>query len=112
MESNDHDALIRIETSMNILISNQTQFFAAQKELSERVVALEIKDRGDSERVGNIFEAVKATANNSTRITEAHENIKALAEDVKDLKSKSNFFDVVNGALAGLAALLGMFYGK
>lgn len=126
----DHDLLIELKTLMTVVLDNQTKQIQQNQELSGRVSALEAKDRGDSERIGSILEAVKATAKNADRITEAHARIDnfrteftgmdialnkrmdAITDELKSFRNKSNIMDAINAAGAAIAGIIGAIFGS
>lgn len=82
-EQNDHDLLVRLDAKVEMLITSQNSFIQAStsqtKELGERIARLEIKDRGDSEKVATITSDVQRSLNNAARID-------TLTSDVNELK--------------------------
>ena len=126
---NDHDLLVRLDTKVETLIQSQTAFIqastSATKELAERIVRLEVKDRGDSEKVASITADVQRSLNNSARISDAFiaienlriENAKMqvqitnLQNEVTDLKKKSNTFDIINAIGVTISGIVGYFFG-
>jgi hypothetical protein len=123
METNDHDLLIELKTLTSIVVDNQNRLLERFEGLSSRVSALEAKDRGDSERIGSLIEAVKATNNNSNRITVVEGDLsatkKALEErmdgiddQMASLRSKSNIMDAINAAGAMIAGVIGAIFGS
>lgn len=112
LNESDHNMLIRLDTKMDIVLGVLKDVIERYDGLAARVSALEAKDRGDSERIGSVVEAVKGSNNNSTRISEAHIRIDNLVEDVNDLKSKSNRNDALNAIFAGVSGVIGFFFGN
>ena len=126
----DHDLLIKIETLLGVVIKNQENQATVMQGIDSRVSNLEAKDRGDSERIGSILEAVKATANNSSRISEAHSrvdqvNIKLgaidealnkrmddLFEEMKAMRNKSNILDAINAVGVVISGIVGAIFGS
>src|SRR5690348_918442 len=106
-EQNDHDLLVRLDAKVEMLIQSQTSFIQASnattKELAERVARLEVKDSRDSEKVQSISEEVKRSLNNSARLD-------TLEANIKDLKSKSNLFDIANAIAVAIAAAIGFLH--
>jgi len=96
-----------------MLIQSQNAFIQAStiqtKELGERVARLEVKDRGDSEKVASISADVQRSLNNSAKIDTLAAELNALRDDVKDLKSKSNIWDISNSIAVAIAAAVGWF---
>src|SRR3990167_11041227 len=107
MEQNDHDLLIEIKTNVKSLADGQSNFLREMRDLNIRVSKLEVKERGDSEKVQSISKDVQQTLANSQRITEAFVEIQNVKEDVGDLKRKSNLWDIANAVGVTIAAALG-----
>src|ERR1043165_2378747 len=116
-DENDHDLLIEMRTKMNIMLDNQDKIGQRFDGLSTRVAALEVKDNRDSERIGNVIDAVKASTNNSTRIAEAHsriDTIKAeydtkldeLTKQMDSIQKKGNWYDALNAVGVVLSTIL------
>jgi flagellar biosynthesis chaperone FliJ len=87
-ERNDHDILIAVETKLEMLIAQNNQYLDQHSKLLERVVANEIKSGQD-------------------RI-----KLEALEQDINDLRRKTNVVDAINAAMAGLAGVVGFFFGQ
>lgn len=129
LESQDHDLLIELKTLVKVVIENQATTLDLVHGVSARVSKLENEDSKDSERIGNILEMVKATANNATRIAEAHtrvDNFKveldnletslkgrmdAMNDELKSLRNKNNIMDAINAAGAVVAGVVGSIFG-
>lgn len=105
-DSNDHDLLIELKTMVTVLISQQNQFMTSSQTtmtgLSERLYALEAKDRGDSEKV-------RAIDINVQRSLDNHEKIASLETEVANLKSKANLWDIANSVGIAITAALSYF---
>ena len=84
----DHDLLIQVNTKLEMLISTQGQYLNQYSKLLERVVQAEI-DR----------------SRNSVRLDE-------LASDIDDLAKKSLIVDGINAFIAGVAGIVGFFFGQ
>jgi len=129
-EDNDHDLLVRVDTKVEALIQSQTNFIQAStnatKELAERIVRLEVKDRGDSEKVASITADVQRSLNNSARISDAFQSIENLrvelatlkveksnlVDEISELKKKSNLFDILNAIGFTASGIIGFIFGK
>jgi hypothetical protein len=112
-EQNDHDLLVRLDEKVEMLIKSQTSFIQASntttKELAERIARLEVKDSRDSEKFQSISADVQRSLNNSARIdTLAAEN-ETLKEGMRELRSKSNLWDIGNSVAVAIAAAIGWF---
>lgn len=108
-EQNDHDLLVILNTKVEMVISLQTSSIQANKELAERVARLEVKDSRDSEKVATISEDVRRSLSNSARIETLAADMNALGETIRDLKAKSNLWDIGNSIAVAIAAVLGWF---
>lgn len=115
---NDHDLLIEISTTLKSVKENQDKQIETHRELVGRVTALEAIKRGDSEKFRTLTDQMRQTLNNSDRITNAYIEInslkvelKALKEDIEDLKKKSSLFDTINAIGATAAGVVGYIFG-
>ncbi len=112
-EQNDHDLLVRLDTKVEMLITSQNSFIQASnaivKELAERVARLEVKDSRDSEKVATISEDVRRSLANSARLDTLAADMNAMGELIRDLKAKSNLWDIGNSIAVAIAAVLGWF---
>ena len=99
-DSNDHDLLIELNTKVNILIQQQSEFVRASTNnitaLIERITALESKDSRDSEKVRAIDINVQRSLDNHTRIG-------ILENEMKSLRSKAGLWDIGNSIVAAIA---------
>jgi uncharacterized protein YoxC len=112
-EMNDHDLLVRLDAKVEMLITSQTSFIQAMtsqtKELAERIARLEVKDSRDSEKVQSISEDVRRSLGNAARIDTLIADVENLEGAVKDLKAKSNLWDVTNSIAVAIAGAIGWF---
>lgn len=115
-ESNDHDLLVRLDTKVTLLIEQQTNFIRnsneINKELSERIARLEVKDRGDSEKFQAISVDVQRSLNNSQRLSEQSIEIATLKDELRALRSKANLFDSINAAGVVVTGIIGYIFGS
>jgi hypothetical protein len=122
-EQNDHDLLIAMNTKLEIMTQNLADFMKLydnrHSTLSGRVASLEVKDRGDSEKVQAITRQLQETLKNSERITSAFLEINALKvevqgykDDIADLKKKSDRNDALNAILATASGVVGFIFGN
>jgi len=129
-EANDHDLLVRLDTKVESLIQSQTAFIQAStsttKELAERIVRLEVKDRGDSEKVSSITADVQRSLNNSARITDTFQamdnlrieiakiqvDVSNIHEEITEVKKKTNLFDILNAVGFTVSGIIGFIFGK
>ena len=109
--SSDHDLLIEISTNIKTIYDNQTRFIERMEAFDRRLINLEIKDRGDSERVIAISKDVQMSLENHTRIAKLETASDLLKTDLTDLKKKSNLIDAINAALAAIAGAIAYFLG-
>jgi hypothetical protein len=108
-DQNDHDILIELQTMMKLLVANQAESIKQHNELVARVSVLENKDSRDSERFKGIADEVRRSLNNSGRIETLTADVNNLGEGLRDLKSKSNLWDLTNALAAAIAAAIGWF---
>lgn len=126
----DHDLLVRLDAKLEMVLQSQAAFIqtstTTSKELAERVAKLEVKDRGDSEKVQAITADVQRSLNNSARISDAFQSIDSLRidlatlkvekqnlqEEIAELKKKSNLFDVLNAIGFTASGIIGFIFGK
>lgn len=99
--TNDHDAIIRLDTKMDIMLSEMQVI----KELEFRVRAIEKSDGVDSEKFRSIAESLESLRR--SQVNSAH--IKQLENDVAELKKKGTIFDVVNAIGATVAGAIAVF---
>lgn len=125
-EVNDHDLLVKLDAKVESVLQSMKDFMSANKELSERIVRLEVKDSRDSEKVQAITADVQRSLNNSARISDAFQAIEALRVDVaklqiekenlqdeiNDLKKKTNLFDILNAIGFTASGIIGFIFGK
>lgn len=112
----DHDLLVRLDTKVEVLIGQMTTFIQAQtqatKELGERVARLEVKDRGDSEKVQAISIDVQRSLSNHAKIEKQQTEIDNLKEEVRVLRSKAGLWDAVNAAGVVISGVIGFIFGN
>lgn len=91
MEPNDHDTLIRIETTMNLMLQQQADFYKnydfRHSELVGRVVSLEVKQAANMADIQNN------------------------ADEIANLRKVNNLWSGFNSAAAVIAGILGIKYG-
>ena len=118
----DHDLLVRLDTKVNILVEQISGFIVnsnqTNKEMSERIAKLEVKDRGDSEKFQAISLDVQRSLNNAGRIADLTTDVSNLRIELKNtqdelniLRSKANLFDYINAAgvvVSGILASIGL----
>lgn len=120
MTENDHDLLIELNTKVNILIQQQSEFMrvstSAVTGLAERISALETKDSRDSEKVRAIDVNVQRSLQNHEKIsalekesTSLRTRVDGLSEEVRGLKSKANIWDIANSIGVTVAGVIGYF---
>ena len=114
-DQNDHDLLIELKTSIDMLIRVQSDFmkqYAEQnKDLTTRVTILENSDSRDSERFKSIADQISRTLNNASKIETLTADMNNLAESIRDLKGKSNLWDIVNTIGLTITGTVGYFFG-
>jgi hypothetical protein len=114
-EQNDHDLLIQVNTKLEMMISTQNNFLSQIVGIVDRVGKLEIKDRGDSERLQTISQSVQQSLQNHSRLNEQALMIENLERQIKELKAESKFMDRINGIIAAVAAaiagVVGYYFG-
>jgi hypothetical protein len=114
-EHNDHDLLIQVNTKLEMMISTQNNFLAQIVGIVDRVGKLEIKDRGDSERLQTISQSVQQSLQNHSRLNEQALMIENLEKQIEILQKKSTFADNVNMVMtaisATIAGAIGYFFG-
>ena len=112
---NDHDILVSLKTLMDVMIKNQTDFYAKSEErhanLVARISILEQSDSRDSERFKGIMEQIQRSLNNTNRITELNADVDNLADGIRELKAKSNLWDAVNSVGLTITGIIGYFFG-
>jgi len=106
---NDHDILIELQTMMKLMVSNQAEFMKQHQELVARVAVLENKDSRDSERFKGITDEIRRSLNNSSRIESLTADMNNLGENIRELKAKSNLWDIANALAATAAGAIGWF---
>lgn len=97
----DHDLLIQLHTKMDSIAERLDII----KELEYRMRSIETSDDLDSERIKALrtdMNAVRQTMVNTDRID-------TLEKDISDLKKKSFLFDLTNGILFIIAAIVAWF---
>ena len=109
-EQNDHDILIELQTMMKLLVTSQKESAQQQQDLAARVAVLENKDSRDSERFKGIADEIRRSLNNSSKIESLTSDVNNLGESVRDLKNKSNLFDIANAIAVAIAAAIGWFH--
>ena len=107
IEQNDHDILVTLKTLMDVMIQNQSDFNKQHTELVSRVSVLEKSDSRDSERFRGIMEQIQQTLDNAKKIGELTSDVDHLGNSLRELKNKSNLFDVINGIAVAIAAAVG-----
>lgn len=107
MEANDHDLLVRLDTKVELIITQLGRFNDAMSNLAERVAALENKDSRDSEKVSAISKDVQISLANKDRINGLEAQLSGLKEDMNTMQSKSNLWDVINGVGIAIATIIG-----
>jgi hypothetical protein len=108
-DMNDHDLLVRLDAKVEMLITLIQSTSIQTKELAERVARLEVKDSRDSEKVQSISEDVRRSLGNAARIDTLVADMENLEGAVKDLKAKSNLWDVTNSIAVAIAGAIGWF---
>jgi TolA-binding protein len=119
----DHDLLVELKTMTKMILDRQEHLATDVSSIASRVSALEVKDRGDSEKIGSVIEMVKTSNNNSARVAEAHARIDNVTKDVDELKdtfkaemgafrSRSNAVDAINAVGVIIAGTLGTIFGS
>lgn len=110
---NDHDVLVSLKTLMEVMITSQKDFIKSSDErhakLDTRISLLESSDSKDSERFKGIAEQITRSLDNSTKIATLQADLNNLGESLRDLKAKSNLWDVANAVGASIAGAIGWF---
>ena len=110
-DQSDHDVLVSLKTLMEVMIASQNDFIKTSNErhnaLTTRISVLENSDSKDSERFKSIGEQITRSLDNATRIATLQSDVNNLGESLRDLKSKSNLFDIINGVGVAIAAAVG-----
>lgn len=110
-ESNDHDILVSLKTLMDVMIKNQSDFLVryekSHSDLTARISILESSDSKDSERFRSFGEQITRSLDNANKIEKLTADVNNLAENLRDLKAKSNLWDVANATGAAIAAAIG-----
>jgi biotin-(acetyl-CoA carboxylase) ligase len=105
---NDHDILVSLKTLMDVMIKNQADFMKDYEkrhaELVSRVTVLENSDSRDSEKFKGITDEIRRSLNNASKIDTLAADVNNLAESLRDLKAKSNLFDIANAIAVAIAA--------
>ncbi len=108
---NDHDVLVSLKTLMEVMITNQADFLKRYEErhnkLDTRISLLESSDSKDSERFRSFGEQITRSLDNANKIEKLTADVNNLGENLRDLKSKSNIFDIANAVGASIAAAIG-----
>lgn len=91
VEPNDHDTLVRIETTLNMMMQQQADFYktydARHSELVSRVVALEVKQAANMAEI----------TNNS--------------EEISSLRKVNNIWNGANSLASIIAGIMGVRFG-
>ena len=115
MDQSDHDLLIQVNTKLEMLISTQNTYLGQIVGILDRVGKLEVKDRGDSERLQSISASVQQSLQNHSRLNEQAIMIEGLNKAVETLQKKSSFADNVNLVVTGISSLIagtiGYYFG-
>ena len=115
MEFNDHDLLIQANTKLEMLIATQNNYLSQIIGILDRVGKLEVKDRGDSERLQAISASVQQSLQNNSRLNEHTILIEGLDKAVDELQKKSSFADNINLVVTAISATaagaIGYFFG-
>lgn len=122
-EQNDHDLLIALNTKMEMMLTQQSNFMSQITDqtgaLRDRVTALENKDSRDSEKVQAIRSDVQRSLDNATKVDALRTEVTALTtrlddqtDEINRLRSKANLWDAINSAGIVLTGLLGYLLGK
>lgn len=113
---NDHDLLVKLDTKVEIVIQQLAGFSAsvttANKELSDRVSRLEVKDSKDSGKFEAISADVQRSLANHERITTLETKIDTLVDEVKTLRSKANLWDSINAIGVVISGTIGFIFGN
>lgn len=112
-DSLDHDLLVKLDTKVEFLIKQQTDFIERYETrhtaLLARVAALENKDSRDSEKVSTITKDVQESLANSKRISEAFGKLENFEKRLDSISGTSKLWDIliaVGATAAFLATLL------
>lgn len=111
-ETNDHDLLVRLDTKLEVVMRQQTEFIeryeSRHSALVMRVSALENSDSKDSEKFRAITEEMRRSLNNSDRIQALEVKAVNLSDDVKLGASQARLWDILIavGATASFLATL------
>lgn len=113
--SSDHDLLIQVNTKLEMMIATQNSYLGQIVGILDRIGKLEVKDRGDSERLQAVSVSVQQSLQNHSRINEQQIEINNLKDEIAELKKKSSFADNVNMVVTAVASLIagaiGYFFG-
>lgn len=108
-DSNDHDILIKIQTMVESLIINQADYVKRHEALVARVAVLENQDSRDSEKFRGLTEEIRRSLNNSSKIDVLTTDVKNLGDSIRELKAKSNLWDIGNALAATIAGAIAWF---
>ena len=108
-DQNDHDILIELQTMMKQLVVNQDKYMGLHQTLASRVAVLENKDSRDSERFKGIADEIRRSLNNSSKIEALTADVNNMGENIRELKAKSNLWDIANALAAAIAGAIGWF---
>lgn len=113
---NDHDLLVKLDTKVEVLIQQMAGFSAqvtsSNKELSDRVSRLEVKDSKDSGKFEAISADVQRSLGNHERINVLETKVDNLTEELNRIRSKANLFDSINAVGVVISGVIGFFFGN
>ncbi len=108
---NDHDILIEVRTTLNMLVETQREYLTQYGKLAERVATIETKDSRDSERLRAISVDVQRSLDNHTRINTLETQITEIKENVSTMQRRSNMLDGLNGLGVAISTVIGFIFG-
>jgi Flp pilus assembly protein TadG len=85
----DHDLLVALKTSLDIVIQQQQGLSSAMSTLANRVSILENKDSRDSEKFRTISEEIRRSLNNSERINAQTGEIESLKKSLETTAARN-----------------------
>lgn len=111
----DHDLLVRLDTKVEVLITQMTSFTTqttqVHKELAERIARLEVKDSKDSGKFEAISADVQRSLANHDKITKLEGTVETLNKELDELRKKANLFDYINAAGVVISGIVASIIG-
>jgi len=101
----DHDLLITMNANLATLIGAVADMAKRYEEMNTRLVILERKDSGDSEKFRNMTAQIQNSLDNAGKITALTSDVDNLGEKIRDLQKKSYILDGINALGIIIAAI-------